>query len=74
VDGGYAHSFKALMEETDWESYGKGRNPKCSNCMMHSGFEPTAVIDTLAHPLKALSVYLRGPRVEGPMAPESPAI
>ena len=74
VDGGYAHSFKALMEETDWESYGKGRNPKCANCMMHSGFEPTAVIDTLAHPLKALSVYLRGPRIEGPMGPESPAI
>ena len=67
---GYAQSFKALLEETDWDCYGKGRNPKCANCMMHSGFEPTAVNDTLAHPFKALYVRLRGPRVNGPMAPE----
>ncbi len=69
VGEGYAPSFEALMEETDWESYGRGRNPKCENCMMHCGFEPTAINDTLAHPLKALSVYLRGPAIEGPMAP-----
>ncbi len=69
---GYAPSFKALLEETDWDSYGKGRNPKCANCMMHSGFEPTAVNDTLAHPIKALYVRLHGPRVNGPMAPELP--
>ena len=67
VNEGYASSFKGLMEETDWNSYGSGRNPKCANCMLHSGFEPTAVNDTLAHPLKALSVYLRGPRTDGPM-------
>ena len=69
---GYAASFKALMEETDWSSYGIGRNPKCANCMLHSGFEPTAVNDTLTHPLKALYVYLRGQRTDGPMAPEPP--
>jgi hopanoid biosynthesis associated radical SAM protein HpnH len=71
VDEGYAMSFKALMEETDWSRYGIGRNPKCANCMLHSGFEPTAVEDTLTHPFKALCVYLRGPRADGPMAPES---
>jgi hopanoid biosynthesis associated radical SAM protein HpnH len=70
VNEGYATSFESLMEETDWDSYGIGRNPKCANCMLHSGFEPTAVNDTLAHPLKALSVYLRGPRIEGLMAEE----
>jgi hopanoid biosynthesis associated radical SAM protein HpnH len=70
VNEGYATSFESLMEETDWNSYGIGRNPKCANCMLHSGFEPTAVNDTLAHPLKALSVYLRGPRTDGPMAEE----
>jgi hopanoid biosynthesis associated radical SAM protein HpnH len=69
---GYAPSFKALLEETDWGSYGKGRNPKCANCMVHSGFEPTAVNDTLAHPIKALYVRLHGPRINGPMAPELP--
>jgi hopanoid biosynthesis associated radical SAM protein HpnH len=69
---GFAPSFKALLEETDWDSYGKGRNPKCANCMMHSGFEPTAVNDTLAHPLKALYVRLYGPGTDGQMALELP--
>ncbi len=68
VNEGYAESFKALMEETDWSNYGVGRNPKCSNCMLHSGFEATAVHDALTHPLKALYIYLRGPRTHGPMA------
>jgi hopanoid biosynthesis associated radical SAM protein HpnH len=72
VDDGYASSFKQLIEETDWDNYGTGRNPKCANCMVHCGYEPTAVNDTFAHPLKALKVYLRGPRTEGPMAPELP--
>ncbi len=72
VDEGYAPSFTALMEETNWDRYGTGRSPKCNNCMLHSGFEPTAVNDMLSHPLKALYVYLRGPVTDGPMAPELP--
>nr|VFK77873.1 MAG: hopanoid biosynthesis associated radical SAM protein HpnH [Candidatus Kentron sp. SD] len=60
-DEGFAPSFKALMEETKWDSYGAGRNPKCANCMMHCGYEPTAIDDTLLHPLKALRVASRGP-------------
>ncbi|MFQ6022439.1 MAG: adenosyl-hopene transferase HpnH [Acidiferrobacterales bacterium] len=72
VDEGYASSFKELIEETDWENYGTGRNLKCANCMVHCGYEPTAVNDTFAHPVKALKVFLRGPRTEGPMAPELP--
>ena len=70
VTEGYAPSFAALMEETDWQSYGLGRNPKCANCMMHCGFEPTAVNDAVAHPLKALKCFLFGPRTAGPMVPE----
>ncbi|HQU16722.1 MAG: hopanoid biosynthesis associated radical SAM protein HpnH [Chromatiales bacterium 21-64-14] len=72
VDEGYAPSFKALMEETDWDHFGTGRNPKCDNCMAHCGYEGTAVDDTVAHPLKALKVFLSGPRTDGPMAPELP--
>ena len=60
------------MEDTDWERYGVGRNPRCDNCMAHCGYEGTAVADTFAHPLKALRVALRGPRLSGPMAPELP--
>jgi len=74
VDEGYAPSFKSLMEDTDWDAYGTGRNPKCANCMAHCGYEPTAVNDTVAHPIRALSVALRGPRTEGPMAPELPVL
>ncbi len=67
VDDGYAPSFKVLMESTNWDSYGSGHHPKCGNCMLHSGFEPTAVNDAISHPLKALFVSLRGPRTEGPI-------
>jgi len=67
VDEGYAGSFEALMRDTDWANYGAGRHPKCNDCMVHSGYEGSAVADTLAHPLKALKVALKGPRTEGPM-------
>ena len=73
VDEGYAPSFKALMEETDWDRYGFGRNPKCSQCMAHCGYEPTAVNDALAHPWKAIKVAWRGPRTEGPMVVDPPS-
>src|SRR5580658_8235670 len=71
-DQGYAPSFRSLMDDTPWDMYGVGRNPRCDNCMAHCGFEGTAVDDTFRHPLKALAVALRGPRVDGPMAPELP--
>jgi hopanoid biosynthesis associated radical SAM protein HpnH len=72
VNEGYAPTFKALMEETAWEQYGTGKNPKCDNCMAHCGYEGSAVSDALAHPLKALAVSIRGPRTDGPLAPELP--
>ncbi len=67
---GHAASYQALMDETNWSVYGPGRHPQCTQCMLHSGFEATAVNDTLAHPLKALSVFLRGPGTDGPFAPD----
>lgn len=70
ADDGYVPSFKALMEETHWERYGLGRNPKCANCMLHSGFEATAVSDMFTHPLKALLLLLCGLRTSGPIARE----
>jgi hypothetical protein len=62
------------MEETVWENYGTGRNPKCDNCMVHCGFEATAVNDTVANPLKALGVFLKGSKTDGDMAPELPTL
>ena len=72
VDEGYAQSFNAMMQETEWRKYGTGRNPKCANCMVHCGYEPTAVNDIFRRPWKALQVALFGPRTDGPMAPELP--
>ena len=67
---GYAKSFGELMATTEWDKYGTGNYEKCANCMVHCGYEPTAADDAVRHPLKALMVKLRGPRTEGPMAPE----
>ena len=67
---GYAETFKELMESTDWDKYGVGNYEKCADCMVHSGFEATAVRDTVTNPLKAAMVALRGVRTEGDMAPD----
>jgi hopanoid biosynthesis associated radical SAM protein HpnH len=69
---GYARTFRELMEETDWDAYGTGHYEKCANCMVHSGYEATAVMDTIRHPLKASKVALAGVRTAGEMAPEIP--
>jgi hopanoid biosynthesis associated radical SAM protein HpnH len=67
---GYAKSFRELMEETDWDRYGTGNYEKCANCMVHSGYEATAVTETVRRPWKALAQVVRGIRTEGEMAPE----
>ena len=46
-DAPYAASYRELVEETDWSRYGRGRHPKCENCMAHCGYEPTAVVATV---------------------------
>jgi hopanoid biosynthesis associated radical SAM protein HpnH len=54
---GYATSYKELIETTDWDSYGRGKDPRCANCMAHCGYEPTSVIasmDSLRQSLRAL--------------------
>ena len=43
---GYASSYKELVETTDWGSYGRGKDPRCANCMAHCGYEPSAVMAT----------------------------
>jgi len=36
-------TFEEMMTKTDWAKYGVGNDPRCANCMMHCGFEPTVV-------------------------------
>ncbi|MFL5389726.1 MAG: adenosyl-hopene transferase HpnH [Myxococcales bacterium] len=51
LQDGYAKTFRELMEETDWSRYGrKSGNPRCQDCMVHCGFEPTAVHATFESP------------------------
>jgi hopanoid biosynthesis associated radical SAM protein HpnH len=71
-DEGHAATFKELINDTEWDKYGVGKNPRCDNCMAHCGFEGTAVNDAFSHPIKAMLTSLRGPKVTGPMAPELP--
>jgi len=72
VGEGYANTFKELMEDTQWDNYGTGKNPKCANCMVHCGYEATAVDDAFTNPFKALKVSMLGPKLTGSMAPELP--
>jgi len=44
---GYCPTFRELMETTDWDRYGRqSGNPKCRDCMVHCGYEPSAVAAT----------------------------
>jgi len=67
---GYAKTYRELMDSTDWDAYGTGTYEKCADCMVHSGYESTAVMDAIKRPWKALAVMARGIRTEGEMAPD----
>jgi hopanoid biosynthesis associated radical SAM protein HpnH len=44
LQDGYVKTFRELMEDTDWSQYGrKSGNPRCQDCMVHCGYEPSAV-------------------------------
>ena len=58
------------METTDWDKYGTGNYEKCADCMVHSGYEATAVTHAVKKPLAALGLALRGIKTDGQMAPE----
>jgi hopanoid biosynthesis associated radical SAM protein HpnH len=46
MSDGYTKTYKELIETTDWSKYGRGRDPRCDNCMAHCGYEPSAVLAT----------------------------
>lgn len=54
MNEGYVPTFKQLMEETEWERYGYGRDSRCSNCMAHCGYEATAVEKTIKSPVQGV--------------------
>ncbi len=49
LQDGYAETFQELLDSTEWEKYGtESGNPKCANCMVHSGYEASSVNDTFS--------------------------
>ncbi len=57
---GYAKTYRELVETTDWEAYGRGRDPRCDNCMAHCGYEPTAVLATTRSVRQSLRALVSG--------------
>ena len=72
IGEGYAKTYKELMETTDWDKYGVGNYEKCADCMVHSGFEATAVVDSVKRPWKLAKLAVTGIRTEGAMAADIP--
>uniref|UniRef100_A0A7C4QTB0 Adenosyl-hopene transferase HpnH n=1 Tax=Schlesneria paludicola TaxID=360056 RepID=A0A7C4QTB0_9PLAN len=76
---GSCATFEELLNATDWSQYGRGSgNPKCADCMVHCGYEPTAVAATFSRwsaLWRAARLTLFGPprRSPGPQEAEIPA-
>ncbi len=60
MSDGYVQTYKELIEDTDWDSYGRGRDPRCDNCMAHCGYEPTAVAKTTGSLRQSLRALVGG--------------
>jgi len=57
---GYAETYQELIETTDWSRYGRGRDPRCENCMAHCGYEPTAMLATARSLKQSLRAVVSG--------------
>ncbi|MCZ6691214.1 MAG: adenosyl-hopene transferase HpnH [Planctomycetota bacterium] len=72
LQDGYADSFSELIDDTDWDAYGrKSGNPKCQDCMVHCGYEASAVLDATSGPremLRSAVGLLRQPGAKKPSA------
>jgi len=60
MSDGYTETYRELIETTDWSKYGRGRDPRCDNCMAHCGYEPTAVIASTKSLRQALRAMVAG--------------
>jgi len=54
---GYAKTYKELIEDTEWEKFGRGKDPRCANCMAHCGYEPSAVLATVGSLKESLRAF-----------------
>jgi hopanoid biosynthesis associated radical SAM protein HpnH len=70
LQDGYAETFRELMEETGWSRYGTGRNERCADCMVHSGYEASAVDETFGS-IRGFLATVRAAFL-GPASPRGP--
>lgn len=63
LNDGYVDSYQELMETTEWDKCGPGKDPRCTNCLVHSGFEPEAASEACVKPWKELNSNLRRKKV-----------
>ncbi|MDR3524679.1 MAG: adenosyl-hopene transferase HpnH [Acetobacteraceae bacterium] len=66
----FVGSFKELMETTEWDKYGTGKYEKCADCMVHCGYEATAVTEAVTKPWKMAKLGMFGIKTKGAFAPE----
>lgn len=59
LEEGFAPTYRDLMTATDWDRYGVGRDSRCAECMVHCGYEPSAVLDSIRHPLGILLTKIK---------------
>jgi hopanoid biosynthesis associated radical SAM protein HpnH len=57
---GYAETYRELIDDTDWDAFGRGKDPRCANCMAHCGYEPTAVIATMGSLRESIRAVVGG--------------
>ena len=66
----YYPTFHQLMQETDWAAYGRqSGNPECADCMMHCGYEPTAVYHTFNSKvgfMTTVKAFFKAPHISAP--------
>ena len=54
---GYAKTYRELIDDTEWDKFGRGRDPRCANCMAHCGYEPSAVLATVGSLKESLRAF-----------------
>lgn len=60
MSDGYTKTYRELVETTDWSKYGRGKDPRCANCMAHCGYEPSAVLATMGSLRQSLRAAING--------------
>lgn len=58
ITDGHYKSFREFMEETNWDQYGYGKDPRCEHCMVHCGYEPSAALGISKRPGDGMKMIL----------------